>query len=104
MDSVVPPNAMHSNAERVTHSSHAENFLYLKGSNMLKLLMKLKRDERGISALEYAVLAGVLLVIIVAGVMTFGDQIEALFGNAAGSLSEVVGEVGESTDAGGDGG
>lgn len=35
---------------------------------MLKLWLRLREDIRGISALEYAVLAAVLLVMIVAGI------------------------------------
>jgi len=57
---------------------------------MLKLLMALKRDERGISALEYAVLAGVLLVVIVTGVVAFGDNIDTLFGAASDAITEAT--------------
>ncbi|WP_397475036.1 Flp family type IVb pilin [Pusillimonas sp.] len=51
---------------------------------MLHLLMTLKRDERGISALEYAVLAALLLGLIVAGVQMLNP--EALFQSAADAI------------------
>ena len=35
---------------------------------MLTFLKKLRRDERGVSALEYAILAGVVLAAVVVGV------------------------------------
>lgn len=49
---------------------------------MMKLLQALKRDERGVSAIEYAILAGVIVVIVAAGVAAFGDNITNLFGDA----------------------
>ncbi|PWF24118.1 Flp family type IVb pilin [Corticimicrobacter populi] len=48
---------------------------------MRKLLNALKRDERGVSALEYAILAGVIVAAVVAGVGMFGEKIEAGFKN-----------------------
>lgn len=48
---------------------------------MRKLLNALKRDERGVSALEYAILAGVIVAAVVAGVGAFGDNIKAGFKN-----------------------
>jgi len=48
---------------------------------MRKLLNALKRDERGVSALEYAILAGVIVAAVVAGVGAFGKKIESGFEN-----------------------
>ena len=59
---------------------------------MLKLWFALKRDERGISALEYAVLAAVLLVAIVAGI-GFLD-VEGLFTNAREAIDTAAGTGG----------
>lgn len=55
---------------------------------MLQLFKALLRDERGVSALEYAILAGVIVVAVVAGVTVFGDDIAGLFGNAGDALGE----------------
>lgn len=49
---------------------------------MMKLLQALKRDERGVSAIEYAILAGVIVVIVATGVATFGENITNLFNDA----------------------
>ena len=52
---------------------------------MIQLLMALKRDERGISALEYAVLAALLLGLIVAGVQMLNPT--ALFESAETAIT-----------------
>ena len=57
---------------------------------MLTILRKLRRDDRGISALEYALLAGTILV-VVGGVMTSSD--------IEGSLSGIFGDVGSQLQA-----
>ncbi|RLM22685.1 hypothetical protein BIY29_11905 [Brenneria alni] len=54
---------------------------------MRKLLKMLKKDERGVSALEYAILAGVVVVVVAAGVGKFKTDIETLFTNASKSIS-----------------
>jgi pilus assembly protein Flp/PilA len=51
-------------------------------SNMFKLIKKLGRDERGVSALEYAVLAAVVVTAVVAAgsVLTTGNNsLQSLF-------------------------
>ena len=55
---------------------------------MLTFLKKLRRDERGVSALEYAILAALLLGIIVAGITGLGTEITSIFTDAATELSE----------------
>lgn len=57
---------------------------------MKKFLRALKRDERGVSAIEYAILAGIIVVVVAGAVVGFGDQIGELFGNASDSLDTVV--------------
>lgn len=52
---------------------------------MMKLFMALKRDERGISALEYAVLAALILGAIVVGLSQF--DVAGLFTNAATEIN-----------------
>jgi pilus assembly protein Flp/PilA len=59
---------------------------------MLKLLKSIGRDTRGVSALEYAILAAIILVAVVAGLGTFGDQIGSLFQNASDALGDAVSE------------
>ena len=57
---------------------------------MRQLLQRLKSDERGISAIEYAILAGVLVVIIVGAVQLFGDEVEGLFERTGQVLQDAV--------------
>jgi len=52
---------------------------------------QLKDDSRGISALEYAVLAAVVIVAVVAGLKLL--DIEGLFGGAKGAIDGVVEEL-----------
>ena len=46
---------------------------------MLRFIRSLSRDERGVSALEYAVLAGIIIVAVVAGAGTFSTGLQGLF-------------------------
>jgi pilus assembly protein Flp/PilA len=50
---------------------------------------KLVRDERGVSALEYAILAGVVVVAVVTAVGYLSDGLKTGFGN----LSTTIGSV-----------
>ena len=63
---------------------------------MMKLLQALKRDERGVSAIEYAILAGVIVVIVAIGVGEFGGQIAGLFNDATQAIEDARGTVPES--------
>ena len=42
---------------------------------MRKVLRAFKRDERGVSAIEYAILAGIIVVVVASAVVGFDDQI-----------------------------
>ncbi|MCW4385433.1 Flp family type IVb pilin [Salinibacterium sp. SYSU T00001] len=42
---------------------------------------RLGRDERGASAVEYAILVGVIAVVVIAAVWIFGDELAAFFSN-----------------------
>lgn len=57
---------------------------------MKNLLKKLSRDERGVSALEYAILAAVVLGVVVAAIQGFGEQIETAFDTATTQLESVI--------------
>ncbi|MFE8115281.1 Flp family type IVb pilin [Brenneria goodwinii] len=55
-----------------------------------KLFNLLKKDERGVSALEYAILAGVIVVVVVTALGTFSGKIEDLFDRAGTKLDSVA--------------
>jgi len=46
---------------------------------MKNLLKKLSRDERGVSALEYAILAAVIVGAVVAATAAFDTDLKAVF-------------------------
>ncbi|MGI4859156.1 MAG: Flp family type IVb pilin [Janthinobacterium lividum] len=47
---------------------------------MSKFLKAFVRDERGVSAMEYAVLAGVIVVALVAAGSSFTTGLQSMFG------------------------
>lgn len=66
---------------------------------MLTFLRKLRSDERGISALEYALLAGTILVVI-GGVMSstnISSNLTTIFTNVSSELGKAA-TKGTSTD------
>ncbi|XUW90269.1 Flp family type IVb pilin [Burkholderia sp. M6-3] len=46
---------------------------------MVQFIKSLSRDERGVSALEYAVLAGIIIVAVVAVGTTFSPALSTVF-------------------------
>lgn len=53
---------------------------------MLRFLRKLSRDEKGVSALEYAILAAVVVTAVVAGTAGMSDEIKSTFTNLTSVL------------------
>lgn len=45
----------------------------------MKKLMKFLKDEKGATAVEYAIMASLIAAVIVAIVATLGQQVSALF-------------------------
>jgi pilus assembly protein Flp/PilA len=54
---------------------------YVTAGRVADRLQALKDDERGASAVEYAILVGILGAIIATAVIAFGARITALFAN-----------------------
>lgn len=57
---------------------------------MVKFFQGLIRDERGISALEYAILAAIIIAVVVVGITAFGEDIGELFGRGSTALDSAV--------------
>jgi pilus assembly protein Flp/PilA len=57
---------------------------------MKNLLKKLSRDERGVSALEYAILAAVVIGVVVAAIEGFGGKIETAFDKVGTQLNSAI--------------
>ena len=52
------------------------------------------RSTRAVSALEYAILVGVIAVGVTAAIGTFGDQIEEALGTIGSNLKTSTGSIG----------
>ena len=50
---------------------------------------RLRRDEKGATAVEYGLMVGLIAVVIIAAVVTLGDELNRLFSSVGGSLEEV---------------
>lgn len=65
----------------------------------LNNLVTLKRDEKGVTALEYGLIAALIAVAIIAGVSTLGNSLALTFNNVAGKFGSGV-AAGTSNSAG----
>lgn len=52
----------------------------------LNTLMTLKRDEKGVTALEYGLIAALIAVVIIGAVTTLGGNLSKTFTNVATTL------------------
>ena len=50
----------------------------------------LRRDERGVTALEYAILAGIIVVALVAVGTTFSTNMQAIFTSLTTTVSSTI--------------
>lgn len=53
----------------------------------LKALTEFKRDEKGVTALEYGLIAALIAVVIITAVSTLGTNLSATFNGVAGRFS-----------------
>ena len=53
---------------------------------MLSALRKFSNDESGATAIEYALIASLIAVVIVAAVQTVGTKVSTVFGEANNAL------------------
>jgi pilus assembly protein Flp/PilA len=54
--------------------------------SFLKSLNALAKDERGVTALEYGLIAGLVAVVIVTSVTTLGTKLQTTFTSIAAAL------------------
>lgn len=70
---------------------HYFQYLFkLKVINMKALMKKLVRDERGVSALEYAILAAAIVGLVILALNSFGSGLVDLFNGLSNEI-EVTG-------------
>jgi pilus assembly protein Flp/PilA len=58
----------------------------LHSAMIADLTLRLMRDERGTTAIEYAILASGIAVAIVASIMNLGDTVKGLFTSVATAM------------------
>jgi len=57
---------------------------------MSKFMKRFVRDERGVSAMEYAVLAGIIVIALAGVSTTFSTKISAMFTNLFTKVNAAV--------------
>lgn len=60
---------------------------------MRKFIKKLVRDERGVSALEYAILAGMIVVVVGGAMVIFSNVLETAFSGLSAQITAAIAEV-----------
>ncbi len=54
----------------------------------MKLLKRLFREEEGVTALEYGLIAALIAVVIIASVALLGEELDAVFDHIATRIGE----------------
>jgi pilus assembly protein Flp/PilA len=54
---------------------------------VIHFIQKFARDEEGVTAIEYGLIAALVAVVIIAGATLLGTNLNALFTNIAGKIS-----------------
>lgn len=67
--------------------------------DMLKFLGFL-REEKGATAVEYALIIALVAAVLLGAMSTFGADIETIFGNIGDALSTAAGDSGSGDDSG----
>ncbi len=58
-----------------------------------KLIGKLRRDEKGVTALEYGLLAALIAGVIILSVQSLGSTIDTTFTNIESAMSTVNSDI-----------
>jgi pilus assembly protein Flp/PilA len=58
--------------------------------NMRALLKTVSRDKKGVTAIEYGLIAGLIAIVIIVGVQLLGANLAALFNSLAGTIGAAV--------------
>jgi len=62
---------------------------------MKTIFMDLWKDESGVTAIEYGLIAGLMSAVLVVALGFFGDQLKNLFDAISGKLEETTDEINE---------
>ena len=61
---------------------------------MRNIFRRFLSDERGATAIEYGLIAGLIAVVIIGALTLTGTSLNSVFGQVAGKLEEVAGSGG----------
>jgi pilus assembly protein Flp/PilA len=64
-------------------------------------IRRLWRDDEGVSAIEYGLIAGLVAVVIIGALALTGSSLQSVFETIAGELQAVAGESGADGGASG---
>jgi pilus assembly protein Flp/PilA len=70
----------------------------IKMSKFVKLFV---RDDRGVSALEYAILAGIIVGVLVTAVTAFGSSLSTAFSNLGSQVTNATTATGSGSSGNG---
>lgn len=56
----------------------------------MKTFMRFLRDEEGVTAIEYALIAALIAVVIILAVTAAGQQVQAVFQKVADTITPLV--------------
>ncbi len=65
---------------------------------MRRILRALRRDRRGVTAVEYALIAGLVGAVLLVAVGTFGDRVQDLFGAMSDRVEQTRDRIAQSRD------
>jgi pilus assembly protein Flp/PilA len=68
---------------------------------MKKAIQQFLRDEEGAAAIEYALLVGLISVMVIGGATLAGTSIQTIFGTISDALSTASKNTGKAAAAGG---
>jgi pilus assembly protein Flp/PilA len=74
--------------------------LHSTGVSMKKAIQQFLRDEEGAAAIEYALLVGLISIMVIGGATLAGTSIQTIFTTISGALSDASKNTGK-TPAGG---
>lgn len=58
---------------------------------MLKIMKRFIRDEEGVTAIEYGLIAALIAVVIIAALTTIGTNLDAVFDHIGSKLTVAAG-------------
>lgn len=67
---------------------------------MLRMIKELWRDESGATAIEYALIAGLMAAALIVAISAFSDQLKDLFDALTNKLEDATDTIGQSGGTG----